>query len=184
VKLIAVIAAALLTFVGGAAVYAAISEVAHLYAKADSQLKLGVITAFGSAIAFIINNAIQSSRERKAKLFESKRVAYENFFQLFFSMFHAQKMGTPLSEHEIFTEFHDFVKAVMVWGSSDTIKAVLEFQRVASGGLQAADGTALFSPVENLLRALRKDLGHSDASLKKLDLTKLIVRFEDHGILK
>jgi len=75
--------------------------------------------------------------------------------------------------------FGAFTQDVMTWGSAATVNALNEYQR---GGLKVTPGdmTALFQNTETLLRALRKDLGHSDATLEPFALTKLVLKPDEH----
>lgn len=154
-------------------------EVWRLYGSAGADVQLGVITAAGSALAFVANNAVQSARERKARLFENKREAYDKFFEFFFSIFTSQKSGNPLGENELAEKFQEFTRAVMTWGSADTINSVIEFQRASNGG-DPNDLKKMLAPTETLLRALRKDLGHSDSAMDRYGLTKLILKADEH----
>lgn len=173
------VAALLLVGILGWLSFELVREVLRLYGNAEADLKLGVITAAGSALAFVVNNAIQSGRERKARLFENKREAYDKFFEFFFSIFVSQKSGKPLTEKQLAEKFNEFTRNVMTWGSAETVNAVNEYQR-SNLNVDPSDLKALFSTTEKLLRALRRDLGHSDRSLSKFGLTKLILKADEH----
>lgn len=166
---------------GGWLSFELIGEVLRLYRVADSDLKLGVITAGGSALTFVINNAVQSSRERRARLFETKREAYGGFFTSFTSFFHRISQGEEIPQDEMMRAIQTLSTDVMTWGSAETINAFNQYQRVNAA--PAKDQKELFLRTETFLRALRKDLGHNDASLKSLALTKLLVRGDEHDKL-
>lgn len=174
-KLIALLAVAILGWIG----FELVCEVLRLYGRAEADLKLGVITATGSALAFLVNNAIQSSRERRARLFENKREAYDKFFEFFFSIFAAEKSGNPLSQDKLAEKFHEFTRNVMTWGSAETVNAVNEYQQ-ASLNSNSSNLKETFATTERLLRALRKDLGHADNRMDKFGLTKLILKADEH----
>lgn len=158
----------------GYAIYLFFREIIQLYSAADAELKLGVVTAFGSALAFIINNAIQSSRERRSRLFEAKREAYGSFFAAFTSFFHKIGIGEDIAADEMVTAIQKLSTDVMTWGSAETINAFNQYQRANANSTN--DNNELFSRTEKFLRALRKDLGHGDSSLQKLALTKVLLR--------
>jgi hypothetical protein len=162
--------------VSGYVIYLFGREIYRLYVQATPEVRLGVMTAAGSAAAFIINNAIQSSRERRARLFDAKRTTYDKFFQLFFSFFASQRSGEEIDAVE---DMQDFVRSVMTWGSAQTINSLIQFQ-LASIAKTADDELYMFPHVERLLRALRKDLGHADGSLQNMALAKLIVKADEH----
>lgn len=153
-------------------------EILRLYSEAENDLKLGVITAAGSALAFVANNAIQSSRERRARLFEAKREAYGEFFESFMSFFHGVAGGRKPTEAELIKAIQGLSTDVMTWGGAETVNAFNNFQR--ANAAPANNDRELFLRTETFLRALRRDLGHSDGSLKSFALTKLIVRGDEH----
>jgi hypothetical protein len=173
--IIVLIIAAIVGYLG----YKFFLEVWALYNQADSNVKLGMLTATGSAVAFITSNAINSSRERKARLFESKRDAYNEFFDFFFSLFKNVKNGTDYPEDEMVEKVSKFTRGVMTWGSAKTVNAVIEWQK-QSENLDGKNIKSIFLVTENLLRALREDLGHSDSTLKDFALTKLILKADEH----
>jgi hypothetical protein len=157
----------------------AFGEIYSLYMRADANVRLGVLTAFGSAAAFVINNVIQNARERRSRLFEAKREAYSTFFRFFMSIFHRSDTENPVAEQDIVQALRDLSTTLLTWGSPDAIKAFNSFARQSALN-PSAEGYELYSRAENFLRALRKDLGHADSSLDKLALTKLIVRGDEH----
>ena len=64
-----------------------------------------------------------------------------------------------------------FVGALIVWGSPSVINAYRQFQKSTDAAPEM-----LFSSLENLLREIRKDLGHNDKDLKQYDLYNLFLR--------
>ena len=155
-------------------------EILQLYGRADSDVKLGVITAVGSAIAFLANNAIQSSRERKSRLFEAKREAYARYFRFFMSIF-GRLESNPVTEDEMVAEVRAIATEIMTWGSAETINSFNAYQRNNAAG--SPNQQELFRSTEAFLRALRKDLGHDDKSLENLALTKMNLRGNEHANL-
>lgn len=173
--------AVVLIGVGGWIAFKAIQEIVRLYNIADSDLKLGVITAGGSALAFVINNAIQSSRERRARLFEAKREAYGDFIGSFMSFFHRFAQDQEVPPHEMVNAIRSLSTDVMTWGSAATVNAFNRYQR--ENIIPTSDPKELFRRTEIFLRALRKDLGHNDSSLRNFALTKLLLRGDEHDNL-
>lgn len=153
-------------------------EVLRLYGTADPDIKLGVMTAIGSLAAFLVTNGIQSERERRARLFESKREAYGVFFKSYMAFFHKTALGEELDPDEMVRSIQSLSRDVMTWGSADTVNAFNKFQRENSSPTD--DTVELFRRNEDFLRALRKDLGHKDTSLNRFALTKLILKADEH----
>ncbi|MEZ5654770.1 MAG: hypothetical protein R3E04_02600 [Sphingobium sp.] len=177
-KLLASLALIILIALLGWLTFEFIREVVRLYKAADPDIKLGVITATGSALAFVVNNAVQSSRERRARLFEAKREAYGDFIESFMSFFHKFALGEQVPEGDIVKTIQSLSTDVMTWGSAETVNAFNEYQR--SNSSPTKDNNVLFGRTETFLRALRKDLGHSDIALEKFALTKLLLKGDEH----
>ena len=64
-----------------------------------------------------------------------------------------------------------FVGALIVWGAPDVIHAYRQFQKSSETDLKA-----VFSSADDLLLAIRKDLGHSNKGLKQHDLLALFLK--------
>ena len=177
-KVFGIICALIVVLLGLWFAFEIVREIIRLYSSADADLKLGVITAVGSAFAFVLNNAIQASRERRARLFEAKREAYAKFFASFMSFFHRFARDKDVSEQEMITAIQGLATDVMTWGSAQTINAFNKYQK--ENATPTDDMKKLFARTEEFLRALRNDLGHSDRSLEKFALTKLLLRGDEH----
>ena len=88
-------------------------------------------------------------------------------------MFKAKK-GAPVSEAEILDFLQGFVEKITVWGSDDVLKAVIAFKSQASD-VTAQDPAKSLFVLENMLFAIRRDLGHKNKNLKQGDLLSLFV---------
>lgn len=157
-------------------------ELLSLYSTAEPEVKLGVMTASGGALAFLISNAVQSSRERRARLFEAKREAYGEFFEAFPRIFEDAESDLKLGEEEMLNVIKSLRVNVMTWGSAPTVNAFGKFMRENASDTDVSP-RQLFLRTEEFLRALRKDLGHDDATLDSFALTKLILHGSEHHTL-
>jgi|GEM_PF-2222072 len=147
--------------------------------EASTNVKLGVLTAAVSVFAFVYNNARQQAREIASRHFSEKREAYRKFFDLMFAMVASQGNGEPIPEKETISRMREVAKEIMIWGNADTINAYNDFL-VYSATQPSGDPKAIFGIIEELLRNMRKELGHSDSRLKNLALTKLLVKGDEH----
>ena len=66
-----------------------------------------------------------------------------------------------------------FVGTLIIWGSSSVIHAYRHFQKSVG-----YDPEMLISSLEDLLKEIRKDLGHKDKDLKQYDLYNLFLKGE------
>lgn len=78
--------------------------------------------------------------------------------------------------------FVNFNQEVMLWGSSDLIKSWAEFQKYfRTLGPSGEAGAQVLLVFENLIRQIRKDLGHSNKGLRQGDLLRaFITDLDDH----
>ena len=157
-----------------------LDEIAGLYDKAEPSLRLAILTGGGSALGFIINNAIQSSRERKARFFESKREAYGAFFENFLAMFKKREGKDKIED--VSKTLERLRTDIMVWGSASTINAFNKYSQQSANDPDPGTIVA-FQRTEEFLRSLRKDLGHNDSSLGRFGLTKMLLRGDEHDKL-
>ncbi len=83
--------------------------------------------------------------------------------------------GNAIAENtELVSFYQEFVTDLVIWGSRDVIQAYGKF-RVAS---ENSDLNILVA-MDDLLRAMRKDLGHSDWLLKRGELIKTFLKNPD-----
>lgn len=106
---------------------------------------------------------------------------YEHMIDSLFRIIQAEKPGfKKVSPDKMVQDITQFMKDVMIWGSSDVIRAWVRFRHVDwttdSGKL---DGT---HAIEDLLRAMRADLGNEVNSLKNHEIIKLMINDYDTWI--
>jgi hypothetical protein len=160
----------------------AVYQLITLFVDASSNVKLGVLTASVSVIALLYNNARQQTRDISSRHFSEKRAAYQQIFDfLFDSMKDTDSIDASAENVE---KMRTITKSVMVWGSADTINSYNEFLRFSSTNAISEGGgelpLELFSRMENLLKSMRNDLGHSDSKLNKFSLVKLFIKGDEH----
>lgn len=145
----------------------------------DPTLATGIIAASATILVSILSVLIQKYIENKQKILNEHRnkVAplYEKFISFMFQLLFAEKFGEKqLSEKESIKKFAEFTQAIVVWGSDDVIKAFFNFKN-ASINLNNASNLTLLNTVEDLLLAIRKDLGHSNKGLDRGKIMGLFI---------
>ena len=165
------------------AVVIAIPYVAYLaiiiFLSASSAAKLGALTALISIIALIYNNLRQQEREIKSRHFSEQRQAYQKVGDLLFDIMNSVTGTEQLDNDETLKRSRMIVKDIMFWGSANTVNQYNLFIRNSSQPIEE-NSMANFHNVENLLRALRKDLGHNDKKMEHLGLSKLLIKGDEH----
>ena len=161
-------------FVGaGCALF--LGATAYFFQAADANVKAGIVSVAGLLFAAMLTNYYTRQREVRARHFQEKRDAYETIIDLILDMFQSVKSKRSMSEKDMHKRMLDFKKGLMIWGSASTIRL---WNRVETE--TTPDNPSDTPPLmEDLFRAIRKDLGHDDSSLPFGELTSLFVIPED-----
>jgi len=114
------------------------------------------------------------NREIKARHFIEKKNAYMCFFNLVFEIISSFKNKRPIIDDRLINEIWGFKKELMVWGDQEVLQAYREYEEKS-----AAQPEGILLAVDNLLRAIRKDLGHDDSKLKPGELVSILIVAED-----
>ena len=153
-------------------------------AAVDAKLAAALLTASATVIVTVFSVLISKHLENRtaieAALREKKEPIYQKLIDFVFNITFATKLGKEMpSEKEILQFLADMTRDLVVWGSPEVIT---EFSRFKNSKLtQVGDGDSsggafdlLFS-MEEVFKAIRKDLGHKDLILKKGDLLAMYI---------
>lgn len=149
----------------------------------DSDLSRALVaaaaTALASVIALVGSKAYEAKLAVRQELRARKTPIYERIIQTLYRVVFAGVLSQPqLSEKELKTFFAATTEQLTVWGSDYLLRAWGEWKKQA--GTQDSPEQALFL-VEDLLFAIRKDLGHRNRGLGRGSLLRLFVTdFDDH----
>lgn len=163
-------------------IYLLLSKFWSIFSSVDPKLGVGIIATSGTIIVTLISVLVSKYLERKAQILshlrEKKVPIYEKIITFIFSITFADKLGKKVpTEKEIIKFFAEVTQELIIWGSDDMIDAFYKF-RIESidnaNGLQTEPNEILFT-VENLLLAIRKDLGHHNKNIPRGKLLSLFV---------
>ena len=84
-----------------------------------------------------------------------------------------------MQQEELVKKMASFKKSLMVWGGPEVIRAWNAFELKSQAQLSPAETMKKF---DNLLRAIREDLGHDDGVLPSGSLAALILVPEDKKV--
>lgn len=146
----------------------------------DSSLSTGIIAASTTVIVSVLSILISKHLETKSiinnSLREKKTPTYENIINFIFRITFASKIGEePPSEKEMIRFFTDTTRDLVVWGSNDMIKAFSKFRDESIANAKGNSTSNVLFTVEDLMIAIRKDLGHSSGVLKRGDILRLYI---------
>jgi pyrimidine deaminase RibD-like protein len=135
-------------------------------------LVTAAITLLGSVLVARLGKHFEVQaevlREQRAK----KAPVYEKLMTFFVDLLTAEKQGRkPPGSQEMVRAIADFMKAAVIWGSDDVIRALNSFRAVSTA--HAVEGQPPPNPMfafEDLLIAIRKDLGHNVRRLRRGEL--------------
>ncbi len=77
-----------------------------------------------------------------------------------------------IKDTELETFFHDFTTDLVLWGSPGVIRAYAKFREAS----QEASPLNSVVVMDDVIRAMRKDLGHSDWLLQRGEVIKTFLR--------
>ena len=150
----------------------AIISVSFVYslAIANDNIRAALISVVAIASVTLYSNWQIKKREREARFFTEKQPAYQRFVDLLFDM--AKNPDKNINHNKIRIEMMDFHKYITIWGNANMIKAYNEFSSPVEEQAEPINRHLL---LENLLYAVREDLGHDDSSLDRGDLVRTMI---------
>ena len=157
-----------------------------LYAlsQAGAGFQSGILALIGVVTAGIIAHRSAKSREIEARHFDDKRSGYNAFVDVMMQQFQEVKAGKKNQQKikEMQKKIIEYKKMLLIWADSDVIKMWNNFEK---GGMAENDSVDILLKVDELLRAMRKDLGKDDSQLEEGELVSLIlIPEEKHKVRK
>jgi hypothetical protein len=142
--------------------------------QVNPTLAVGVVAAV-STIAVSITSLIFSKYfERKSEIRnehrQRKTPIYEELIAFIFKILKSVKTNEPMpTEKEIVDFMFDFNQKLIIWGSDEVVTAFSKYRTSVS------DPDLIMFAVEDLLLAIRKDLGHNNKNLSNGRLLSIFI---------
>ena len=150
-----------------------INSLVEADAKIASTIIAGMFTIFAGLTAVIITQRQTKLRDIAEAHREKKIEIYNKFITAATTMIGAQNEYSDiksLTDKELFSIMFNFKKDILLWGSPEVIKAQLKLERVT----QENSNLILFA-VNDIYKAMRKDIGLSNSGLGNNELIKLFM---------
>ena len=169
--------------------YLLFSAAGRAFSSLDERLAAGLITAAATAIISVASILVAKYYERKAAIeleLRSKKIPfYQNMIDLIFYYFYAEKLGQKKDDKEELLAMSEMTKGMVIWGSPEVVASYSEFRRLAllPPASNRPSNEVVFS-IENILRGIRKDLGHNDLKLSKGAILRLFINDIDEYLTK
>ena len=177
---------ALLLLAGLGVVWVVVRAFAAYLRTVQSDLAVALIAAVLAGVGSVITLVLTKRYETKASVRESirsKKVpVYEELVSMFFRILNSSTPGSALlNEAELRTLFITSTEKLTIWGSEELIASFVAFRENLSTG--KATGVAAMFELEDLLLAVRKDLGHSNEGLARGDILRMFVTDIDKHLI-
>ena len=119
----------------------------------------------------LVTHRLTGSREVDARHFAHKYEAYMAFLEVFVRQVQSQKSGKPGLRQSDVNKMLEFKRKMIVWGSPTVIE---EWNSLEEDDDERSDLEKLLH-MDDVLRAVRRDLGHSDRALLRGSLLGLFL---------
>jgi len=167
----------------GFLLYITVKAYISILSNLEEGVAAAIIAATATILISVLSIIISQQYERTTKVKEEHRQkkipVYEELMDFLFKTFYDRKNSDQESITEKTREFMEqFTPKLIVWGSDEVIAAYLRFKKLAVDSVAAVGAKTLISSIiqlEELFYTIRRDLGHKNRNLKKLDILKLFI---------
>lgn len=159
--------------------------------EADANTRSAIIAAIGLIVTVLIANSQTKKREIAAHHFSDKRNGYMNYVDIFIDLGRSEiegkkcdsserisdAPGNDQKSHILEDRVLEFKKTLLIWGSTELI----ETWNVVMNKIDTVDSNEdRLDMLDDVLRAIRKDLGHNDFGLQRGKLVSLLIKREEN----
>lgn len=151
-----------------------------IFTSINPALAAAMLTTSGTVIVSVLSILFAKRQEHKisviSQLREKKIPVYEQIISYIFKVTFAHKLGKqPPTDDESIEFFAKTTQELVIWGSHDMIKAFSDFRIKLIESTDQGKAEEILNTVEDLLFAVRKDLGHNYKNVKRGDILRLYV---------
>jgi hypothetical protein len=140
------------------------------------QLNAGWAAALATGIGSLLTLALTKLLDRMWQIEQQHRhqkiPIYEEFMAFLFRVFLGQKTGESIGQEEMVRFATDFTRKLIVWGSDGVIREYGAFRKQSQAD---PSGLALAYQLEQVLFAIRRDIGHRNSGLRRGSLLALFI---------
>lgn len=161
---------------------AVILAIYKLFARLPSQVATAVTAiiaaGLGAAVTAILTKRSERRMEIERQIREEKIPIYESFLAFWFKLVPGKGMPQNTMAQEEMIEFlREFTQKMITWGSDDVLKVYCKMRKSlveqANSPTQSNYGAILL--LEEMLYAIRRDLGHKNNGLSQGDVLALFI---------
>ena len=135
----------------------------------------GSITILVAIVSSAFTKYYEQKNAIQADLRERKTPIYESFIKFTLdTMFSATKNPQGIEE-KAFDFFAEFTPSLALWGTDEVVKAYLSFRRFSTSEEYKNQPTRILIELENVVLAMRKDLGHKNKEINSGDILTMFI---------
>ena len=157
-----------------------------LFSTVEPALGAALVAASATVLVSVLSVLLSKRSESKAliasQLREKKVPVYEKIVNHIFLITFADKLGKqPPTEEGNIQFFANTTTELIIWGSKEIVDAFGDFRFQIMKITESTDPKVVLASVEDLLLAIRKDLGHNHPNFKRGQLLRLYINdIEDY----
>lgn len=142
----------------------------------------GLVAASAVIAAAIFSTSITQHEIRAREISEGHRMrkirVYEEFSDLYLATLKTaeitdKRTKLPAAQAAVVAQMYEFSKHAMLWASPEVL---LAYKRWRECGQSPGSGAEIILRVDDVLQAMRTDLGLGNSGLKRGDLVKMYLR--------
>lgn len=144
------------------------------FSTLQREVATAIVAGFVAVMVSIVSVLLSKYFDRKREIEQAQRAnkaeIYEDLLKFVFSHAFSAKLPDQVpSEAEGINFFNRFTQRVIVWGSDDVLRQYATWKFSMNDG----DPNALVFEMEKLFFAIRKDMGHKNAGLRRGDILRI-----------
>lgn len=132
-----------------------------------------VVAAVVTGLAALMGVPVQRYLEHQREDARERRNRMAPIYEELLKTFYSSAAGGALDQSELLSFFEDLARSLLIWGSEPVIVAFNRW-RVQVAALEEGSPDALFA-FEDLLYAIRADLGNESKNMGRGDLLRVFV---------
>jgi hypothetical protein len=154
-----------------------VARMADFLRSLQSDIAVAIVAAGIAGVVSVVSLAVSKAYETRTAVLQDLRAKktplYEGIVGTMFNVVFAGKVKRQeMTPEDIEKWFAETTEKLSIWGSDDLIIAFGRFKKGISEMTDPIHGLVVF---EDLLLAIRKDLGHSGRKLKRGEILRLFV---------
>ncbi len=135
----------------------------------------GSATIIASTLAVVVSRYYQANQERETVHRDKKIALYDEFLKKLFEIFLTDKDSKEMPDN--FAPFlREIQRKLILWSGPDAIKAYAEWHEVLTTQNQGPVKAVTMIKMFDFFLALRKDLGHSNKSIKQDHMARFLLK--------